>query len=368
MKAICGSRAFLYTAVAAVTVLLLFMGISYAPSPQTLRSSIKSMTKPEPPKDRPTVPTYISASNTRNGEKLAYVSWLSSTVAGKDNEDLDKDLYFIGTRILVWQLLHYYKTKTKNIDVVIITTPDVSQSRIDRLRKDGAIVKPIEFVHGHNDSWLQPEQARWNGIMSKLRAWQMTEYSRILMLDGDMILQSNLDGIFDDPGAQILKTKQNIEHPSDENDLPDEYLLASMGEVESPKHDYPPDWDHGLKKPGKFCAGFFMLKPSDKIFDYYTGLLDIPGRFNPDFMEQNLLNYAHRWEGPMPWREIAYTWNIRSVNENDFNMGVVSIHEKWWENPWSGSKRVKDFFMSIRWQMEGFYQARDMLSAQGHEP
>lgn len=34
------------------------------------------------------------------GERLAFVTWLSSTVVGDKAEDLDHDVYFIGTRIL----------------------------------------------------------------------------------------------------------------------------------------------------------------------------------------------------------------------------------------------------------------------------
>lgn len=114
-----------------------------------------------------------------SNEKLAYVTWLSSTVAEKDDQDMSKDVYFIGTRILVWQLLHYEKTRARGIDVVVLVTPDVSEPRRERLQKDGAIVRPIEFVHGKNDAWLRPKEDRWNDIMSKLRVWEMTEYSRV---------------------------------------------------------------------------------------------------------------------------------------------------------------------------------------------
>jgi hypothetical protein len=86
-------------------------------------------------------------------------------------------------------------------------------------------------------------------------------------------------------------------------------------------------------------------------------VLNIKGRFNSLSVEQNLLNYAHHWSGPMPWREIESTWNIRSVNDNDFDQGVASMHEKWWDYPVSGSEKLHDYFMSVRWQMEGYYPA-----------
>ena len=295
------------------------------------------------------------------------MTWLSSTVVGEKSEKLDEDVYFIGTRILIWQLLHDPDTKAEGIDVIVAVTPDVSASRRERLRKDGAIVRSIEFVHGKNDSWLHPKESRWNDIMSKLRVWEFTEYSKIAMLDGDMILNHRLDGIFQDPGARIMQTMRDRPTKDDEPALPDTYMLGSIGEVAGADHEYPPTWETGLKKKGYFCAGFFLLQPSKELFNYYTALLDIPMRFDPKYMEQNLLNYAHRWDGPMPWKEIAYTWNIRSVNDNDLDKGVVSMHEKWWEKPLSDSQRVKDIFQKVRWKMEGFYAAYDQVHNSTHD-
>ena len=77
------------------------------------------------------------------------------------------------------QLLHYEPTRAMGIDVVVLVTPDVDAERRLQLRKDGAMVRPIEFVHGKHDDWLHPKEGRWNDIMSKLRAWEMTEYSRV---------------------------------------------------------------------------------------------------------------------------------------------------------------------------------------------
>ena len=80
-------------------------------------------------------------------ERLAYVTWLSSTVSGPDKDDFSEG-YFVATRILVYQLLHAPKTRTnKSIDVIVVVTPDVSESRRERLRKDGAVVQPIEFLY-----------------------------------------------------------------------------------------------------------------------------------------------------------------------------------------------------------------------------
>lgn len=49
----------------------------------------------------------------------------------------------------------------------------------------------------------------------------------------------------------------------------------------------------------------------------------------------------------MPYREIESTWNIRSVNDNDFDQGVASAHEKWWDYPVSGNEKLHDHFMRV---------------------
>ncbi|KAF2133466.1 glycosyltransferase family 8 protein, partial [Dothidotthia symphoricarpi CBS 119687] len=316
--------------------------------------------RPKPPEP----PQYLDIEGQHGNttdEKLAYVTFLSGTVDAGD--DLEKDNYFVAVRILIWQLVHNPQTRTKH-DVVVMVTPTVSQSRRDRLAKDGAIIYPVEFLRTGKDDWIQPEQHRWDDVMTKMRVWQMTQYSRILMLDGDTMLRSSLDGVFDDPGAQILATKQphavNYTALPDEAPLPPTYLLASLTEVWDSTHAFPPKDGTGLKQIGYMNAGFFLLAPSLPAYEYYLSLINIPHSFDPRYPEQNLMNYAHTWTGPMPWRQIDYSWNIRCPTENDFAHGLVSMHEKWWTQPYIyENKKVKEWLLTRRWEMKGWYDAWD---------
>jgi alpha-N-acetylglucosamine transferase len=289
-------------------------------------------------------------------ERYAYVTWLSSPGNG-DSDDLDADLYFVATRILVWQILHDPSTKTSIADMVVMVSSDVSESRRERLRRDGAIVRPVDPVRGKDDAWIVPLLARWSEVMDKLRVWEMEEYSRILMLDSDTLLQHPLDGIFSDPGAQTHYTKTWLCDDTDV-DLPETYMMGSYGQIIGPHAWPPPPEDHHL--PGYFNAGFFILRPSRRVFDYFVNLLDAEGRFEPDYPEQNLLNYAFRWDGPMPWREINNTWNIRWTKQRDLEGGAVSMHEKWWKSK-TGDSSVAKFGVRKRWEMNGFYIAHDKV-------
>jgi alpha-N-acetylglucosamine transferase len=74
-------------------------------------------------------------------------------------------------------------------------------------------------------------------------------------------------------------------------------------------------------------------------------------------MEQNLLNYAFRWDGAMPWQEINYKWNIKFTTDRDFDGGVVSMHEKFWST--RGGKKVYEHAIRKKAEMEGYYLAYD---------
>jgi alpha-N-acetylglucosamine transferase len=287
------------------------------------------------------------------------VTFLSATL--NHDEDLENDNYFVAIRILVWQLLHNLETRTKDIDVVVMVTPSVSQSRRDRLERDGAIVYPVEFLRSDN-RWAQAEDPRWGDVMTKLRVWEMTQYSRILVMDGDSMLVRPLDGVFNDPGSKIQKTKQMDNYTAIEGEapLPPTYLLASLSEVWDSTHDFPPKDGTGLKKIGYMNAGFFMLAPSIPAFNHYRSFLDIPNSFDPKYPEQNLMNQIHKWGGPMPWQELDYTWNIRCPSDIDIEKGLVSLHEKWWTQPYLyNNDKTKAWLKSRRWEMKGWYDAYD---------
>ncbi|KAK3176675.1 hypothetical protein OEA41_008000 [Lepraria neglecta] len=115
----------------------------------------------------------------------------------------DEDEYFVGTRVLAYQLLHAPNTCTNSsIDFVVLATPDIPKSKLDRLRKDGATVKVVEKIH---EKWMKPGLVRWRDMLSKLHMWKLVEYEKALFLDADMLIAKRMDGIFTDPTAAPLK-------------------------------------------------------------------------------------------------------------------------------------------------------------------
>jgi alpha-N-acetylglucosamine transferase len=106
-------------------------------------------------------------------------------------------------------------------------------------------------------------------------------------------------------------------------------------------------------------GGFFVFTPSQALFEYYLSLLGLPGRLDPGFMEQNLLNYAHRRDGNMPWKPLWYGWNVNWPTEKDWWGGARSFHAKYFDDDPEHDPFLKAMWREQRAEMEGFYRGRD---------
>ncbi|KAG9664132.1 nucleotide-diphospho-sugar transferase, partial [Aureobasidium melanogenum] len=290
-----------------------------------------------------------------SSQKLAYMTLLTNTMNAPENPS--DDHYFMATRILGYQIMHQPSTKTQeNIPFVVLVTNDVLQNRRDLLVADGAIVIEVETVDV-DTSWVHGEMPQWKDLMNKLRAWEFVQYEKVAFLDGDFILNRCMDGMFDDPATEPAPLVKTNMLPEDEGHLPETYVLATVAEA-NPFHKYPPKAENNdYKDPNYFNAGFFIFKPDVKLFSHFQKILTLKGRFDPKYMEQNLLNYAFRREGQMPWIEMEGSWHIRFPSVHDKESGVASMHDKWWSAHMD--KKLQPYYDSIRWKMEGYYEARN---------
>ncbi|KAK5127003.1 hypothetical protein LTR85_008362 [Meristemomyces frigidus] len=293
------------------------------------------------------------------GSKYAYATFLAGdSAAAAGDETMSHDKYFVATRILAYQLLHAPETRTgSNYPFVVLVTSEVSEAKRDRLRRDGAIVWEAPELDA---GWVKTDVSTWQNVMSKLRLWELTQFERICFLDGDTILTKSLDDIFDDPAVAARGTDDMPEaRLEDEAPLPDEYVFAGVPEGHVSHHYPPTEEQHDWPNIDYLNAGFFVLQPSLELLNYYTSLTTLPDRFDPHLPEQNLLNYAHRRTGNMPWRQLDTKWNIHYPTVEDLTGGVASLHEKWWAPV---STDLAPFLQSWRWRMEGYWEARDAIA------
>jgi len=353
-----GSAAFALRSksVYAVTVLIfLFLCLLFTPLPEHYDDSRDAIlhkiaiTAPDTPAQ--------SLSGTVNITDLAHVKSkhaFATFLAGSDEvKDYEDQPYFIAIRILTYQLLYAPETKSRDdaIPFIVLVTDKVTEIQRARLRADGALVVPAEHL---GEEWIKADSPAWGDVMTKLRLWELTQFERICFLDGDTQLMAPLDDIFSDPAVVTHQTGNKTNNPhDDEASMPSTYSFGGVPEMKQ-KHKYPPTEDD-FPNINYLNAGFLVFEPSNEMFNYFKSVMSIPDRFIPSMPEQNLLNYALRKDGNMPWMQLNNTWNIHYPSKDDLYGGVKSIHEKWWApNP-----DLKDFMISWRWKMEGFFQARD---------
>lgn len=285
----------------------------------------------------------------------AYVTLLASNPRfDKTNSTDDQDEYFVAVRTLAYQLLHAPSTGTNtSIPFIVLATPDIAESKLDRLRKDGATVKVIEKL---TETWMKPGLERWRDVLSKLRILELTEYEKVLCLDADMYITRRLDGIFTDATTE---PHQSIAESAiaDEGPLPKSYMLSAQTYMEGRVHPYPPS-----SNTGYFGVGFFLCQPSTAMFNYYLRLAKIEGRFNSNAPEQGLLNYAHRRDGPMPWTEIYYKWTTTWPSMKEYEAGAASLHEKWWDRGIALDDGLRKMWFDARDSMVAYHEGRDGAS------
>lgn len=286
--------------------------------------------------------------------KNAYVLFLADYSAD-DHEGTD--VYYTATRVLLYQLLHDPSTRTQaSIPVIILATDFVKPARIDRLRASGADVRIVDRIEPA--PWSPPiKTASWRDILTKLRAFELYDFEKVLPLDSDMLLVDRLDDVFSDPATDILTPNATLARP-DEGPLPSKYMLSTQIITNDTHHSYPP-----VGAP-YFSAGVFLCHPNAKSVKYYESLMQVPNRFPTELAEQDFLNYAHRKDGPMPWQDFDYRWTTTWPSIVEYRKGAKSLHEKWWTQ--SAGGRMLDPFLRERWARAKFeMEVREVLVDQG---
>ena len=228
----------------------------------------------------------------------------------------------------------------------------VSHWKRVRLEKDGARVVVVDNIS--DPQWLNTLE-RYQGVMTKLRVFQQTEYEKMLYMDADMFITRRMDDIFEDEGTRIQKPRKANDTVLETAPLPSSFLLAGQAQQVNRVHPYPPDpsldW---------MCSGFMVFKPSQEIFEYYASIARRENSFDPLFPDQNLLNYAHRWDGPMPWTKVYYKWTSTYPTIKEYAMGAAALHEKYWADgnraEAEGQNLIGDMWLKVKSDMEAFYR------------
>lgn len=265
------------------------------------------------------------------------------------------DYYYTTIRILAYQILHADDTKCrKRTPFIVIVTPDVTEEKRRQLTADGAVViEPEEVVL---PSWIRSDEEIWLKHFTKLRALELTEFNRILVMDATHVLMRPLDDVFSDPAVAAaqnttitkLQGHDNLEIP------PAQFVFAARTNNEfnlMREHIVPPTSGESLS------VSFWVAAPCLQLHDYLVSELQQPMQFNAQNAEHQLFNHAFRHDGPMPWKELNYTWATNWSNEKDYNASIAAIHDRFWLG--ISPKVLQDMWWKRKAEMEAYFDGEN---------
>ena len=154
-----------------------------------------------PPLSAKELPNYGALNITSSSSRYAIATFLTgNTAEAQESSGTADDYYYLGTRVLTYQLLHAEKTRCKRpVTFIVLVTDTVTQEKREQLARDGAKVVLVEDIPLR--WWIKTGVTRWKDQFTKLRLFQMVEYDRVLFLDADSLV-TPIDGIFDEPVVQ----------------------------------------------------------------------------------------------------------------------------------------------------------------------
>jgi alpha-N-acetylglucosamine transferase len=79
---------------------------------------------------------------------------------------------------------------------VVMVTSDVSRSARDRLARLGWQLRDIDPIVNPRPLKLRMFR-RFDSVFTKLRAWELTEFDRVVLLDADTLVMQNVDDLFE---------------------------------------------------------------------------------------------------------------------------------------------------------------------------
>src|SRR5690242_2106210 len=104
------------------------------------------------------------------------------------------DAYAPGVEVLGHSLR---ATGTKEAMVLLVTS-DVPDRARKRLGRAGWTLREIDVIKNPVPA-KQQLFPRFDKVFTKLRAWELEEFDKVVLLDADMVVTKSLDSLFDRP-------------------------------------------------------------------------------------------------------------------------------------------------------------------------
>jgi glycogenin len=187
--------------------------------------------------------------------------------------------------------------------MVLMVTPEVRPVTRTRLEGQGWTIHEIEPIENPNPT-TQQMLPRFGAAYTKLRAWQLTDFEKVVLLDADTIVVQNVDDLFDRPEIAAA---------------PDFFL------------------------PDRFSSGVMVLEPSEATFDRMIRTLSSAESY--DGGDQGFLNMFFEGWYAMP---VAHRLPV-GYNMAHFIYQFMHTHASTWEKL-KGEVKIVHYLVQKPWR------------------
>ncbi|KAF8912780.1 nucleotide-diphospho-sugar transferase [Gymnopilus junonius] len=296
------------------------------------------------------------------GSKYAYVTLLT------------KNSYLAG--VLVLDLcLRMVDSKYPLVVMVTPSLPEEAKAVIHKrhiLTREVKILRPPEGKHT-----LAADDSRFADTWTKLRGFELEEFSRIVLLDSDMIVLKNMDELMllDLPHDHIAAVHVCSCNPRDIIHYPLDWKPRNCAytAVKYPTAPPPAITEHSPRPYTQLNSGTVVLNPSKSLSADIIQFLFTCDRVSEwTFPDQDLLSEFFRGK----WQPISWYYNalrsLRNVHPVLWSKNEIRcLHYIYADKPWQSRKTPpkseEGFEVMNRWWWEYFDRLGETMAVEDPE-
>jgi len=204
--------------------------------------------------------------------------------------------------------LHYSlkRAGSKHQFVVMYVEGRVSSSTLVRMQKLGMGIRKVPFLKPYHHEGY-PNDPRFDECWTHCNAFSLTEYSRVVLLDSDMVCLSNPDELFDVhiPDGWMAAAHACVCNPADKDYYPANWRpenCAYTHQTQEEAFEKGGPLNDGL---GFLNGGMQVIVPNLKIYKDLVGIIESEVVRSYAFADQELLSIYFKDK----WVPLSYKFN-----------------------------------------------------------
>jgi len=215
--------------------------------------------------------------------------------------------YLLGALVVGWSLA----STGSSYDRLMLHTDDVPAQFLEMLSYYW-ILRPVQYLEGSPKMYKEYNRSRFKAVFTKLQALSCTDYSKLLMLDIDMLIRESLDDLFKLQAPAALKRASGRDQPEHGGPFHAEDLWRSLRD----------DMCSGIN------AGVMLLQPDQRVYDRMVA--EIKDSRHPEHIgtygpEQDYLSRFYCTFIRGAWTHLHARYNYQLMLPDDY---VSKAHRK----------------------------------------